>query len=219
MEDLARLQHIQVLKFLGYSLQEIKHLLQEQSPSSEQFYASLKFQKQLITEKRDELNRALDAIDDVQALLDQGQPLTWTVLSPLLHNMQHEEEHKEWMKEHFPEEFVQEVYNLSTEERRTLNAEWLNLLSKIKKLVQNEVSPQSPEAKEVLVQMTDLVFRNVKQDENFFKQLEENKEVHEAEMNDFRFPNFFTPEEEAFLQQIAEAMQLDSDAPDTDATR
>ncbi|SDY00966.1 DNA-binding transcriptional regulator, MerR family [Evansella caseinilytica] len=206
LAELATLQHIQTLKFIGYSLQEIQELLKETSPSSKSFDASLAMQYKLMMEKRSELDRAIDAIERIQFLLREGHELDWSIISPLLHSIKHEEEHKEWMKEYFSEEMVNQLYSLSKEERQTLDSEWLKLLVKMKTLVKNNVSPQASEAKEVLAALTELVLKYVDKDE-FTRQLEQHHDEINADIDDFRFPNFFTEEEEEFLQKVGESLE------------
>ncbi|WP_096187524.1 MerR family transcriptional regulator [Evansella halocellulosilytica] len=206
IDELKTLQQIQSLKFIGYSLQEIQQLLRESTPYSESFEKSLSMQHKLLTEKRDEIDRARNAVETMQVLLQQGHELNWSIVSPLLHSMKNEEEHKEWMKEYFSEDFVNNVYNLSKEERQSLDIEWVNLLAKLKTLVKNNVSPQSDEAKAVLLELIDLVFKYVDKEE-FTKGLEENYEEISKDMDDFRFPNFFTEEEEQFLDSISKAFE------------
>lgn len=210
IDELTTLQQIQSLKFIGYSLQEIQQLLQESTPpSSESFEASLSMQHKLLTEKRDEIDRAKNAIETMQLLLQQGHELNWSIVSPLLHSMKNEEEHKEWMKEYFSDDLVNKMYNLSKEERQSLDIEWMNLLAKLKTLVKNNVSPQSDEAKAVLLELIDLVFKYVDEEE-FTKGLEENYEEISKDIDDFRFPNFFTEEEEQFLDSISKAVEQES---------
>ncbi|WP_246516523.1 MerR family transcriptional regulator [Salicibibacter cibarius] len=61
LAELAKLQQIQSLKFIGYSLQEIKRLLEVNEDAFSQLKNSLPLQHQLLTEKRDELDRAIEA--------------------------------------------------------------------------------------------------------------------------------------------------------------
>ncbi|WP_369436382.1 MerR family transcriptional regulator [Lysinibacillus fusiformis] len=106
-EDLAKLQQIQSLKFLGYSLQEIQNLIDNDSDVSKQLEKSLPWQHKLLTEKRDELNQAIEAVERVQFLLKEGKPITWTVLSSLLFKMENEQDQIEWMKEYCSEDIVE----------------------------------------------------------------------------------------------------------------
>lgn len=125
LEELAILQRIQLLKFLGYSLQEIKEMLDKEEITLENFADSLPVQRKVLVHKREEIDSAIAAIDQVQEFLDDDFPLDWTVLSSLLHGMEFEEEQKAWMQEHFPDDFASFFTDISKEERKKLDREWL----------------------------------------------------------------------------------------------
>ncbi|MCM3761930.1 MerR family transcriptional regulator [Alkalihalobacillus oceani] len=206
MDDLTTLQHIQTLKFIGYSLQEIQQLLKAEAPVPKSFESSLSLQHRLLTEKRIELERAIEAIERVQHLVKQGYKLDWSMISSFLLSIKHEEEHKAWIKEHFSEEMAAQMYDLTKEEWLQLDKEWMKLLSKIKALVQQKVSPESKEAKAVLTEIMELAFKYVDEEE-FSKQLLEQQDSILKNMDDFRFPNVFTKEEEAFLKETVKAIE------------
>ncbi|MCM3716372.1 MerR family transcriptional regulator [Halalkalibacter oceani] len=208
LDELATLQHIQTLKFIGYSLQEIQRLLKEEAPAPHSFESSLSLQHRLLTEKRTELERAIEAIERVQHLLKQGHAPNWAMISSFLYSIKHEEEHKEWMKEYFSEELVAQMYDLTKEEWLHLDHEWMQLLQKIKVLVQRKISPESKEAKAALIGLTELVFKYADEEE-FSKQLIEQQERILNDMDHFRFPNVFTQEEEAFLHEAAKALEAE----------
>ncbi|WP_062049700.1 MerR family transcriptional regulator [Bacillus sp. JCM 19034] len=205
--ELAKLQQIQSLKFLGYSLQEIKSLLQSESKSVEHLEQSLPLQLKMLMEKRDELNRAIDAVKRVQLLIKEGKPLTWTVLSSLLYQMEHEDDQKEWMKEYFSEEVVEQFYSLSKEQRQQIDIEILDILEKVKKLMKEGVPPQSPQAFDLLAKLTDLALKHVDDPEEFAKQLEQVDDIQNSEELNFQFPTFFNSEEEAYILEIGKSME------------
>ncbi len=64
--DLLRLQQILALKFLGFSLEEIKHCLQI-GPTVLQ--ESLSLQKAMMQEKRTQLDNIIQAIEETEQLL------------------------------------------------------------------------------------------------------------------------------------------------------
>lgn len=68
--DLARLQHIAALKFLGLPLQRIRTLL-AQSPSD--LAATLRLQRRLLGGQRDTIDAALQAIDRAERALAGGE--------------------------------------------------------------------------------------------------------------------------------------------------
>lgn len=115
-DDLTKLQQIQSLKFLGYSLQNIKSLVNEEADVSVQLEESLNWQHKLLTEKRKELNQAIDAIEHVQYLLEKGKIVTWKVLSSLLFRIENEQEQIEWIKEFYSEDMARRLSEVPKEQ-------------------------------------------------------------------------------------------------------
>jgi DNA-binding transcriptional MerR regulator len=207
LEELAKLQLIQSLKFLGYSLQEIKNLIGNDTNASARLEKSLPLQHTLLTEKRNELNRAIEAVERVQLITRQGRPITWTVLSSLLFQMEHEQDQIEWAKEYLSDEIANQFLSLSKEHRQQMDVEMLDWLATVKKLIKEGASPQSPEAFDVLIKLTELATKHVDDKELLAEQLEKARESMEPDVMDFQFPTFLTPEEEAFLEEIGKSME------------
>lgn len=207
LEELAKLQQIQSLKFLGYSLQEVKNLMADDPDAFTQLEKSLPLQHKLLIEKRNELNRAIEAVEYVQTMMSKGKPITWTVLSTVLYQMEHEEELKEWAKEHMSETMAEQYFSLSKEQRYQMDMEMFDWLATVKKLMKEGVSPQTPEAFNVLVKLTEIATRHIDDKEEFAKELEKAQAAMESETIDFKFPIFLTKEEEAFLEEIGKSME------------
>lgn len=208
LAELAKLQQIQSLKFLGYSLQEIKSLIGDDADAITQLKNSLPLQRKLLTEKRDDLNRAIEAVEHVQHLIVEEKPITWSVLSSLLFQIEHEEELKEWVKEYFSDDDIaNHFFSLTKEQRQQLDVEMLDWLSSLKKLMKKGVSPKSPEAFDILARLTEMATRHVDNKEELADQLEKALEMMESDVPDFQFPTFLTPEEEGFLEEIGKSME------------
>ncbi|WP_152655225.1 MerR family transcriptional regulator [Oceanobacillus sp. CFH 90083] len=208
LEELAILQRIQSLKFIGYSLQEIKEMLDKEDITLANFADSLPVQRKVLVHKREELDRAIAAIEHVQTLLDEDFPLDWTVLTSLLHGMEFEEEQKAWMKEHFPDDFSPLFIDIPKEERKKLDRESLSILADVKKLMRDNVPPHAPEAQQVLVNFSELFLKMIPEDvitENMDKWEKQLESAPEAD--DFIAPTFWSKEEEAYVEEIAKAME------------
>ncbi|WP_102272153.1 MerR family transcriptional regulator [Cytobacillus massiliigabonensis] len=207
LAELAKLQLIQSLKFLGYSLQEIKSLIGNDTPAFAQLEKSLPLQHKLLTEKRDELNRAIEALERVQFIMREGKPISWTVLISLLFQMEHEQDQREWAKEYLSDEIANQFFSLPKELRQQMDMEMLDWLATVKNLMKEGVSPQSPEAFDVLVKLTELATKHVDNKEDLAEQLEKAQELMEAEEINFQFPTILTLEEETFLKEIGKSME------------
>lgn len=160
-----------------------------------------------MTEKRNELNRAIEAVERVQFIMREGRPITWTVLSSLLFQMEHEQDQIGWAKEYLSEEIANQFFSLPKEQRQQMDVEMLDWLATVKRLMKEGASPQSPEAFDVLVKLTELVTKHVDNKEDLAEQLEKAQELMESDVMDFQFPTFLTPEEESFLEEIGKSME------------
>ena len=83
-KDFAKLQQILLLKYLGFSLEEIK----EMTVSSFDAYSlkeSLKLQKRLVKEKIEEMEEMTKAIDSTYEMLDKDQQINWNDMMNLIH--------------------------------------------------------------------------------------------------------------------------------------
>lgn len=207
LAELAKLQLIQSLKFLGYSLQEIKILIENDTNAFGQLEKSLPLQHKLLIEKRNELNRAIEAVERLQFIMSEGKPITWTVLISLLFQMENEQDQMEWAKGYLSDEIANQFFSLPKEQRQQMDMEMLDWLATVKKLMKEGVSPQSPEAFDVLVKLTELATKHVENKEELAEQLEKAQELMEADVMDFQFPTILTPEEEAFLKEIGKSME------------
>lgn len=84
--DLAKMQQILLLKYLGFSLSDIREMT-IQSESSGFFQSSLKLQKKLIEDKIEQLNVISRAIDETEASLKEHRTIDWSGMLELIHSM------------------------------------------------------------------------------------------------------------------------------------
>ncbi|KMK75877.1 MerR family transcriptional regulator [Alkalihalobacillus pseudalcaliphilus] len=206
MADLVRLQQIQALKFIGYSLQEIKEMLLTDDDEVEILKKSLPMQLKLLKEKRDEYTRAIEGVEFVQKLIDERKPISWKILSSVLYRMEREDEQRAWMEEHFPKEAVGQFLALPKEKQDELDMEMLEVLADIKDLIQKGVRHDSEEAFEILVRITEISLGSIADTEAFLEQMEQvdDQLLKEA---DFHMPHFLTEEEEKWLEAVGNAME------------
>jgi DNA-binding transcriptional MerR regulator len=108
-EDLWSLQQILALKFLGFSLEEIKVCLQT-DPA--RLHEALTTQKLMMREKRHQLDRIIEAIEQAETVLqhDQGD---WESIIEVIQVM-HMEQNKEWVNTYLTPEQQQKMAELSS---------------------------------------------------------------------------------------------------------
>lgn len=74
--DLAKLQRILTLKFLGFSLAEIKNVIKEDSESND-FKDSLSMQKEAMEKKIDHMSQVVKAINEAEQMFESESKLDW----------------------------------------------------------------------------------------------------------------------------------------------
>jgi DNA-binding transcriptional MerR regulator len=158
--DLFRLQQILALKFLGFSLAEIKACLQA---GPQRLPEALAQQKAMLREKRSHLEAILRAIEETEALLQAGQ-CSWEAIGRVIQVIQMDQK-KEWVKKHFTDEQQQKMEELSksayTEEARQkleqrgewteadqqrASEQWTYLATEARRLAAAGADPAGPEA-------------------------------------------------------------------------
>lgn len=103
--DLVRLQQILALKFLGFTLEQVREILRAEP---ERLQDSLRIQKQMMVEKRDQVNAVIQAIDVLQSVADGQQELPWDSVVQVIRVMQMNQK-TDWWKRYYTEEQVTEA--------------------------------------------------------------------------------------------------------------
>lgn len=171
-EDLANLQQILALKFLGFSLDEIRIWLQTEP---ERLHETLAQQKAMMRERRNHLDTIIEAIEETEKLLQADQS-DWESIVRVIRVIQMEQKN-DWRRKYFTEEQLQQMQELSSKsyseearERLALRAgkEWTEedqkrvderygaLHTGIKRLVAGGGDPASPEAQDLARQSIEL---------------------------------------------------------------
>ena len=172
--DFSRLQQILALKFLGFSLDEIRHCLQV-GPTNLQ--ESLALQKTMMREKRVQLDAIIRAIDETEELL-QADNQDWESIVKVIQVIQMTQTN-DWHKKYFTDEqlsTMEELHRKATTEqaRQKLKAihpyEWTEadqervndqyrfIKQELGRLVALGADPASPEAQNVARIRHELLF-------------------------------------------------------------
>lgn len=83
-EDFVRLQQILLLKYLGFSLEEIRNMTVEQ-PDKQMLRNSLKLQLKLVKDQIEQMQMVEQAIEDTADALEQNQEIDWSQMLNLIH--------------------------------------------------------------------------------------------------------------------------------------
>jgi len=126
--DFARLQQIVILKFIGFPLNQIKNILDRESLP---LTAALRLQRNILAEKRRQLDSAIVAIEKVeQALISNGEP-DWESFANIIEviNMQ---SNMEWVKKYYTEEQLQSLAaRWSPELQEKASRDWAQLIKEV----------------------------------------------------------------------------------------
>jgi DNA-binding transcriptional MerR regulator len=103
--DFARLEQIVTLKFIGFSLKEIKNILNH---GSFDLATALRHQREAIEEKRCRLELAIQAIQRAEYVIATSEEFGWEAFAKIIEviNMQHD---MDWSKKYYSPEAQQEI--------------------------------------------------------------------------------------------------------------
>ena len=103
--DVARLEQIVALKFIGFSLNEIKDIL-SRGPSD--LEAALRQQREAITEKRQRLDLAIQAIERAEYVIGNSKDHGWETFVKIIEviNMQTD---MDWSRKYYSDEAQTEI--------------------------------------------------------------------------------------------------------------
>lgn len=126
--DFARLQQIVILKFIGFPLNQIKEILDRDSLP---LTAALRLQRNILAEKRSQLDLAIVAIEKVErALASNGEP-DWESFANIIEviNMQN---NMEWVKQYYTEEQLQSLAaRWSPELQEKASRDWAQIIKEV----------------------------------------------------------------------------------------
>lgn len=198
--DLQKLHQIQALKFLRFSLKEIAEIIDTSIIDEASLAESLQYQQKVFKAKQEEIQHILANLSHLSEMIAGQHQVDVSVFCSMLHSLIWEEEAKDWCRRHFPEQEADELFDLHHEDKLRLEQEWMQILSTIKSLVQQAVSPFAPEAQDMVRKLMILMDKTLKGNLTEF-----NQKLEEATA--FDFPTPFTEEEERFLKEAMEAYQ------------
>jgi DNA-binding transcriptional MerR regulator len=152
--DLARLEQIVVLKFLGLPLKEIRELLTRES----NLLDSLRRQQTVLAEKRGQLDAAIGAIRKAEKSLSMKREPDWTLFTKIIKEIEMQND-TDWSKQYYSEEAkaaVEERKALwSPELQERVSRDWAALFAEVEAALGED--PASPKAQELAARWKKLV--------------------------------------------------------------
>jgi DNA-binding transcriptional MerR regulator len=146
--ELARLEQILALRFVGFSLAQIKELL---GGSTAPPATALRMQREVIVRRKRRLESALAAIDEAERVLTGGDPADlWATLRNVIEVFEMQNDW-EWAKHYYSGEALERV---EARQRETPQAvveqgqrDWTALIADVEQAVARGVDPSSDEAR------------------------------------------------------------------------
>jgi DNA-binding transcriptional MerR regulator len=141
--DLARLQQIVTLKFIGLPLKQIKSLLERNALDLK---ATLRLQREILGERRRQIESAIEAIDEAERQMRAGEEPDWKALTKIIEVIEMQN-NWEWVKKYYTEEQLAELSQRATPEvLERGQREWAALIREVQEAVAEGVDPRSERA-------------------------------------------------------------------------
>jgi MerR family transcriptional regulator, thiopeptide resistance regulator len=170
--DLWSLQQILALKFLGFSLEEIKICLHH---DPERLYEALTTQKLMMHEKRHQLDRIIEAIEQAETVLQRDQS-AWESIIKVIQVM-HMEQKKDWVNTYLTPEQQEKMdalsrksyspeaaqklaewgQNWTEEDQKRVSQQWDAVFADLRRLVAEKKDPLGPEGQALARRHSDLI--------------------------------------------------------------
>lgn len=153
--DLIALQKIIGLKSLGFSLERIRQLLQHRQPEMS-LADTLHMQQQALLAERAALDKSLDTLGRLLAILARDGQLEHEMMFLLIRNMLREDKQRDWVAEHLSEKTAAALFDISPDAAAELDREMLAFVEAVKRL--SVGAPDAAEAEETLDHYIQRVF-------------------------------------------------------------
>ncbi|HLJ41830.1 MAG TPA: MerR family transcriptional regulator [Candidatus Acidoferrales bacterium] len=152
--DLARLEQIVVLKFLGLPLKQIRELLKDKSDLP----GKLRRQQQVLVEKRRQLDRAIQAIRKAEKSLQSKREPDWKIFRRILKEIEMQN-NTDWTQKYYSEaaqaKIEERKASWSPELQAQVSKDWAQLFADIEASLNED--PASPKAQALAARWKKLV--------------------------------------------------------------
>lgn len=193
-KELITLQKIVTLKYLGYSLEQIKDVLQSEKWNLKD---SLSLQKKMMEEQKRQIENVIKALDHAIEVIDHHGDVDASIFMTLINGIQMENEHKKFLKGFMDEQKVEQIFNRPDEQQREIEKELVGILSTLNHFY--ETDREHIQVQENINRIVEILLEVTGGDISFL----ENLGGVEVENEDWLFPSPFTKEvEEWMLQEI-----------------
>ncbi|WP_017729258.1 MerR family transcriptional regulator [Halalkalibacterium ligniniphilum] len=197
LDDLYKMQKILTMKFLGFSLKEIiQHLSEDTSSCVRQ---TLNNQKQLLKEKRDEIDFVIRTITKVEEVI-QDEKVDSNLILTIIHSIQHEKMQKQWLAKHVSQPTLDQMFwqHVPDNAKVAIEREGLLIIKKLQTFFEQGLSPHEEQVQQSINILIGLL--------NDLIEPQYMKEIEKIELEDemlFQF-SFVSKEFQKFLEVAIE---------------
>jgi len=145
--ELARLEQIVTLKFIGLPLKEIKVLLER---SSLDMAATLRLQGRLLHQKRRQIDAAIQAVEQAERSVQSGLSLDWQALKTIIEVMEMQN-NSEWTKKYYSEQaqakLAERGKKFTPEQMAQVQQDWKELIGEVEAALARGEEPAGAKAR------------------------------------------------------------------------
>ena len=146
--ELTRLEQILALRFVGFTLEQIKELLGGSTPP---LATALRMQREVIARRKRRLESALTAIDEAERTLAAGETTDlWATLRNVIEVFEMQNDW-EWTKKYYSGEALERVEERQRETPQAVveqgQRDWTALIAEVEQAVARGADPSSDEAR------------------------------------------------------------------------
>lgn len=155
--DVARLEQIVALKFIGFSLNEIKNIFKR---GTLDLATALRQQREAITEKRQRLDLAIQAIERAEYVVGTSKDHSWETFVKIIEviNMQ---SNMDWSKKYYSDEAQHEIEKRAATIPRELieqaQRDWAILIKEVDAAVAAGEDPASQKSQALAARWSELI--------------------------------------------------------------
>jgi DNA-binding transcriptional MerR regulator len=196
--DFARLQQIVTLKFVGFSLKQIKDVL---ARDSRDLATTLRLQRMILQEKGRQVASAVRAVEEAERLISEGAEPTREAFAKIIEVIEMQN-NTDWSKKFYSEEAQAKI----AERQRTIPREvveqgqrdWAALITEVEAAVREGVEPTSERARSLAARWQELLRAFTGGDAEIQKGL---NRMHTDPEWVAKFPRPYSDEAAAFIHQ------------------
>lgn len=152
--DFARLQQVLTLKFMGMPLAQIKEVLGRKELD---LGGVLRLQREVLESRRAQLEAALRAVTEAEAVLSRGGGPAWDEFKKIVEVIGMQQD-TEWMKRYYTEEQLADLARRGTPEvLERGQRDWQQLIADVQEAAREGVDPASERGRELAARWEGLI--------------------------------------------------------------